>query len=634
MRTRVLVSIVMATGMILLSGACAREAAPRPAAEAAPTSAAPPAAAQPPVAAPGPAATPVPEGLSLVNIAPQVIDDYVKQQGVSLSLPQPPEDYAPKYGGKIELAQYRQTFMDLLYSGFQDREASFIADTLVFFDLGPGTNPNDYTPRPVMAESWELKDGGTTYLFHLRKGVKFKNQPNTNVDETRDATAQDWVDMYQFVYGEPTSRFKSRFPEIAGPESWRAIDDYTLEAKTSYPSAPFLYKLAVRGPGLYNVEPIKERMESEQLPAAEAAQGWEMWVSTGPWVLKNFTQDVSTQFEKNPNYWGTDDAGNQLPFIDEVEVFKILDERAQDAAFRTGRLAANAIDTCGLSTERYQDLARSNPDTVWEIFVDSTNQRATLLDMRNPIFQDIRVRRAMQLSVDKEGWVKSVLGGWGLPWATPLAPGNQWWLPPTAEGYPDVDGDGIPGVKYLDFDLPMAQELMTQAGYSPQNPIKARYLLTHDLGNRFFSEAELQIESFRNIGFDITIEIKDGAARRAAEESTDWDMLYRFPGYGWDPSDWFFQGYHSQATKQLYGPGGLQDPELEKLIEEEEATIDPIKRYEKVAYIQRYLQEKQYYIMGAQWIQIVAIAPWLKNYQYHYVTPIGQAFALAWIEEE
>lgn len=589
-----------------------------------------------PVAEPAPVVTaPAPqvEAARAVAAPALVASEFVNQaasmMGVPLQVPAPPDPYAPKPGGKLDLVSYRQTPWESLERGSYSREGSFIAETLVYFAVGPGTNPADYTVQPNLAESWEVSGDHLTYTFHLRHGVKFASQSNVQVDETVDVTAHDWVEMMEIAFGLPTSRFVAPFPELDGPQSWKAVDDYTLEVKLNRPSAAFLYKLARRGPPLFSVQPIRERMEREGLPLNEALKGWEVQVGTGPWVLTDWVGDVSNRYERNPNYWKTDGEGNQLPFIDQIEFFVMKDERAQDAGFRTGKIAAAAIDTCGLSTERYMDLNRSNPEIVWEIFVDPTNQRAVVPDYREGTpWQDVRVRRAMQLAIDKEGWVSSVLGGWGLPYSTPLAPGNQYWLPPGQYG--DYDGDGVPGERYLEHDVDAARQLMAEAGYA--DGIKGRFLLTHDLGNRFFSEGELIVEALRKIGIDMTIEVKDGAARRSARSAGDFDLVYTFPGYGWDPSDWFLRGYSSQNNADTYGPAGLVDPVLDRMIEEEERTLDPARRWQLVADLQRYLQEKQYYTMSTNWIQIVGIQPWLKNYQYHYISPIGPSFAIAWID--
>ena len=74
------------------------------------------------------------------------------------------------------------------------------------------------------------------------------------------------------------------------------------------------------------------------------------------------------------------------------------------------------------------------------------------------------------------------------------------------------------------------------------------------------------------------------------------------------------------------------DEALDAMIDAEESEVDPAKRFELVADVQRYLMEKQYYAMSTNWIQIVAIQPWLVNYQYQYSYPIGNNLALSWVE--
>ena len=580
-----------------------------------------------------------PQEPSAVLTASEVIQQAAGEMGVPLQLPQPPANYAPVKGGNVDLVTNGWPFpryWDWLYQGaYSNMYISLWAETLVTFPQGPGTNPADYTPQPHLAESWSVSDDGLIWNFSLRKGVKY-NDDQLDVDSSRDMIAQDWVDMasYAFDQDEETGkgRFTARFPEITGPESWKAIDDYTLEVTLNRPTASFLYKLAIRGPQLYGLEGFEAELESDpSLKPRDVMNNVDLQYGTGPWVMTGWTPDVSVTYEANGLYWKEDGRGNQLPFIDSVEMFVMKDERAQDAGFRTGKLGALALETCGMSTERYLDINKSNPDTVWEIFVDPTNQRAVYPNFSEGTpFHDINVRRAMQLSIDKVGWVNSVLGGWGLPFSTPLAPGNQFWLPPGQYG--DFDGDGIPAERYLDYDVEGAKALMAESGYTADNGISGTFLLTNDLGNRFFSEGELVVESLRNIGIDLEIVVRDGSAFQESRESGDFTVSYGFPGYGWDPSDWLARGYHSRNTLNYQPVSGLVDGELDKMIDAEEAEVDPAKRYELVADVQRYLMEKQYFPMSTNWIQIVAIQPWLVNYQYQYSYPIGNNLALSWVE--
>ena len=640
MRRFLVLPLALVIGLVVLAACTSADEAEEPAAQPtqAPAAQVQPTAApaQQPTQAPAMQPTPMPQEPSAVLTASEVIQQAAEEMGVPLQLPQPPANYDPIRGGHVDLVTNGRPFpryWDWLYQGaYSNMYISLWAETLVTFPQGPGTNPADYTPQPHLAESWSVTDDGLVWTFNLRKGVKYIDD-QLDIDSSRDMTAQDWVDMAAYAFNqEDKGRYTARFPEIDGPESWKAIDDYTLEVTLNRPTASFLYKLAIRGPQLYGLEGFEAELAKDaSAEARDVMNNVDLQYGTGPWVMTGWTPDGSVTYESNGLYWKEDGRGNQLPFIDSVEMFVIKDERAQDAGFRTGKLGALALETCGMSTERYLDLSKSNPDTVWEIFVDPTNQRAIYPNFSEGTpFHDINVRRAMQLSIDKVGWVNSVLGGWGLPFSTPLAPGNQFWLPPGQYG--DFDGDGIPGERYLEYDLEGAKELMAEAGYTADNGITGTFLLNSDLGNRFTSEGELVVESLRNIGIDLEIVVRDGSAFQEARESGDFTVSYGFPGYGWDPSDWIARGYHSRNNLNYQPVSGMVDKDLDKLIDAEEAEVDPAKRYEMVADIQRYLMEKQYYPMSTNWIQIVAIQPWLVNYQYQYSYPIGNNLALAWVD--
>ena len=633
----------------LLAVACG--SAPEPEVPAAPAPAAPaPTAAPVAQAQPAaPAAEAPKEVTSLVTYATAAehIQGDLDRLAIPTQHPQTPDPYDPIRGGHLDVASLNWVIprqWDYAITNVYGVAApSFFIEGLTNFAHKTGFSPTDYTSFPYLAESWEMSGDGKTWTFSLRKGVHWAVDPDgihewiaDEVDTTRDVTAHDWVASTALTFGFESSRYFPKFPEIDGPESFTAMDDYTLQVALNSPSAPFLYKLSHKGPHVWNAKVIERNAEEQGIDLLEAMNSINVQVGTGPFILTKWEPDVSVSYDMNPNYWGTDDQGNQVPFVDSVTLFGMNDERLQDAGFRTGKLGAIGLETCSLSPQRYWDLNKTNSDTQWNIFVDPSNTRAAYPNFgedgqaAGKPWGDIRVRRAMALAIDAEGWVESILGGWGLPYTTPLTPGNQWWLQPGQYG--DYDGDGIPGERYLEYDIEGAKALLTEAGYGPGD-IQGVFMSSNDLGATWFAEAEYIVEAWRNIGIDMGIVIRDGAARGAAFREGDFDFGYSFPGFGFEPVDWFGSAFHSEINKQNQPVSGLVDLELDKKIDSMNAELDPLKRFEKVADIQRYLQEKQYYAFGANWIQIQATACWLRNHQWHYTHQNGLGLARSWIDK-
>jgi len=620
--------------------------------------AAEPAAATAP-AAPAATAAPVATAVPVITIEEEEVfaelkdvrspTEFVMDAAMALNIPisyVPEVPYAPIYGGHLDLEGYGWTVYpnwDMpTVNTWSTMTVSFYAENLLTFPQGPGTNPADYTIMPQLAESWEMSDDGLTYTFNLRQGVKWGVDPEglhewvaDDIDAASDVTAHDWVKTLALSFGIETSAFKPKYPEISGPEAWSAIDDYTLQVDLSMPAAPFLFKIALRGPQLYNTIPFDKRMADEGIEIQEAMNHIKVQMGTGPWIVTDYVPDTSVAYQRNPNYWLSDDQGNQLPFIDSIEWFAMADERLQDAGFRTGKLGALALETCGMSTQRYEDLNASNPDTYWEVFVDPSNQRGLFFNYgedgagEGKPWNDIRVRQAIQLSIDKLAWVEGVLGGWGLPYPTVLGAGNQWWLTPG--NYGDTMGDGVASEDLFEYDLDKAKAMLAAAGY-PEGIQDMTFMSSHNNGARWFSESEIMVESLRNLGIDVTMTVKDGPARSATQRTGEYDLMYWWPGYGFEPSDWFGYSVHSEITRYDQPVSGLIDPVLDEMVVDMNSEMDPVVRYGLVADLQRYLTERQYVVYSTNWIQIVAIAPWLKNYQYHYDFTTSPSMRHAWID--
>ena len=285
MLKRLVLSIGAISAVLLLLVACQSESETTPAAPEAAAPTAAPAAPAPAAPTTAPAA-PMPQAAAVETIEVIPSDKLTEEAvielqaetinlvagSVPLQLPQKPTS-EPKYGGKLTLVSNGSDFprsWNMPERAYNNGFVTHWGELLTTFPRGPGTNPGDFSARPWLAKSWEIDDNGLTYVFHLQEGVRWASTPRVTVDETKDVTANDWVELAKLNFGLAESAYPSRFPEIDGPESWSALDDYTLEVKLNRPAASFLYKTRGLGPLFVGLQGYHEKMEKEDIPIEEA----------------------------------------------------------------------------------------------------------------------------------------------------------------------------------------------------------------------------------------------------------------------------------------------------------------------------------------------------------------------------
>ena len=269
---------------------------------------------------------------------------------------------------------------------------------------------NTYIPlsvyRPHLAESWDTPDP-LTIIFNIRKGVNWQDKAPMN---GREFTADDVVFNFHRLLG------LGEFAE-AGPspftyqrpagESVTATDRYTVVIKLPEPSAVALGQYLGIGLTYMNApEVIREHGD---------VKDWRNLVGTGPYMLTDWTDGSSFTFQKNPEYWKNDEKypGNRLPYIDEIQGLIVLEEATYLAGLRTGK-----IDFLGFpvgvsditSVEVLESLQKSNPEIVLQAWWDRS-ENSYAIDASKPPFDDVRVRRAMQMAIDLEGIDRSVYKG-------------------------------------------------------------------------------------------------------------------------------------------------------------------------------------------------------------------------------
>ena len=317
-----------------------------------------------------------------------------------------------------------------------------------------------------LAESWELKDDGTI-IYHLRHGVKYQNRAPAN---GRELTADDvvWNMLMQFNY--PTAWQASGYPpdhpanttdgvlpgDPRRPTAFKALDKYTVEVDC--PAASQALMFMEIGDNAYTNPP-------EVWNGKAAGQGlgmgtWDKVVGSGPYMPTAYVPGSMLTYTRNPNYFETDPLypgkNYQWPYIETIRQFIIPDLSTREAAFRTGKVDM----LTAVSHDDELSLSKQRPELQIKRRISSSSIACGRLDKPNLPFQDLRVRQALNMGVDKVAWLRDYLKGDGEMLGYPYAPGASW-----AKYYTPMD-QMPPEVQMLyTYNPDKAKELLKAAGY-------------------------------------------------------------------------------------------------------------------------------------------------------------------------
>ena len=309
-----------------------------------------------------------------------------------------------------------------------------IYDNIVGFERG-GTKV-----VPELAESWDISKDGLTYTFHLRHGVKW--QSNKNFKPSRDFNADDVLFMFerQWVENDPyfkvTSSNHSYFNDMGMPKllkSVEKVDDYTVKVVLNAPEAPFLSDLAMQYAGVQSKE-----YAIAMLKAGTPEKIDQEPVGTGPFELVQYQKDAIIRYKANPNYW----AGKAK--IDNL-IFSIT----PDSSVRWAKLQKGECHV--MPYPNPADLPAMHKDADIKILEQpGLNIGYLAYNTTKKPFDDVRVRKAINMAIDKKAIVEAVYLGSGVPAINPI--------PPTQWSYNKSIKDDA-------FDPAAAKKLLADAGY-------------------------------------------------------------------------------------------------------------------------------------------------------------------------
>ena len=452
--------------------------------------------------------------------------------------------------------------------------------------------------RPHLAESWDTPDP-LTIIFNIRKGVKWQDKAPMN---RREFTADDVVFNFQRLLGlgDFAEAGPSPFTYARPPgESVTATDRYTVVIKLAEPNSAAFGQYLGQGLTFMNAPEVIRQYGD--------VKDWRNLVGTGPYMLTDWTEGSSMTYTKNPDYWGTDEKypENRLPYIDELQGLIISEEATYLAGLRAGKidfLGGPAISSDIASVDVLESLQKSNPEIVLEPWWDRS-ETSYAIDASKPPFDDIKVRKAMQMAIDLEGINRDYYKGTSM-WQPQglIGEGVSGFFTPFDE-WPEAVKKG-----YM-YDPEGAEALLDEAGY-PRGADGTRFKTVLNHLYRFpLGYSELAATYWAEIGVDVEIKVLDEASAPVARRDRTWEgLVYHTLGNNTGPVAFLRQLIHSSSYEDLHG---VPHPELDALIEAADTTSSIEEQQRLVKEVDMYAMENHWWIWGPKAGKYMAHQPWV-----------------------
>jgi peptide/nickel transport system substrate-binding protein len=475
----------------------------------------------------------------------------------------------PKYGGTLRVALPGELTFFNAHQGPAPGSNTFWVSNNIFNSLVSLTPPPDFEVVPELAKSWEVLDGGRTYVFHLREGVSFHDGTDF------DAHAAKW-NFDRILNPAVNSWVRPYYEEVDQVE---AVDKHTLRVRMKEPSGALLTALAGYFQGIQMASPKSFETYGEE------------WVrhptGTGPYKLAEWIPGEHVTLEKNPSYFK-----QGLPYLDTIEFRMMKDPYSPSAALRAGEIDFIA------RVPIQQVFILENSPGIQVVTGAEMAPVVALLNMRVKPFDDVRVRRAVGgYGIDRFKIAKLGFGGRAQPLVSVLA-----------SGVPDaIDlNDMYP------YHPDESRRQLKELGFDEANPLQLTILVpNHD--PTLSDIAALIANQLEKVGVKSQLILLDAMAWvERVLVGHDFEMVV---------SNWarlldinmrsvsFFKGGASNYT-------GINDPKLEAMVRQWRRALDPEARKHLSADMQRLIAEQLYWINVTGYPVFQAYRRSVQNYPF------------------
>ncbi|MBD3844484.1 ABC transporter substrate-binding protein [Bosea sp. SSUT16] len=439
---------------------------------------------------------------------------------------------------------------------------------------------------PDLAESWTVSETDKKiWTFKLRQGVKFHDGSEFTADAVvfnfdkllrKDAPQFDPAQAAQGSLWSGTLA------------SWRKIDAYTVEITTKTIDAVLPYALA----NLFMSSPARwEEVGKDWSKFADKPSG------TGPWMIESYKPRERAELVRNSNHWDK----NRIPKSERLILFPMPDGNTRAAALLSGQVDFVEAPPPDVIPR----LKQQKMQIVTNIYPHNWPYQISHLD-DSPL-KDIRIRKAANLAIDRDGLVK-LLGGLAIPAKGHIDPGHPWYGNPAEP---------------LRYDPEAAKALLKEAGYGPEKPVKVKMIISPSGSGQMqpLPMNEFIKENFRDVGIDMEFEVLDWEALRTrrrlgafAPENKGRHGVNNSFAY-WDPDI----GLIGTAASYMPVPfgfnwGGYKNEKADILAKQAKETFDPKEQDKLLAQLHEVIVADHMWIWAVHDLNPRALRPNVKGF--------------------
>ena len=391
---------------------------------------------------------------------------------------------------------------------------------------------------PQLALSHETSEDGKTVTIKLRPNVKFQD------GETFDAEAAKFsLERHMTMTGS------FRKPDLAPVDRVEVVDPLTIRLVLKSPSSPLIAQLTDRAGMMVSPKAAKEAGDKFGLHP----------VCAGPYKFVERVQQDRIIVEKFADYWDKDNV-----HIDRITYLPIVDGTVRLANLKSGGLdlieRLLATDIKDVKADNRLKLSATPDLSYWSININVADGEKA----KGPLGQNVKVRQALELAIDREAINQVVFNG-------EFVPGNQW-----------IGPDNFYYQKSLPVpkrDVTKAKALLKEAGVT--TPIPVDFMVPQGAENKAISEIVQAMAA--EAGFDMKIRVTEFATSLKQAEAGDF-QAYLIGWSGRTDPDGNLYTFHACGAPNNYGK--YCNPDVDKWLNEARTYADPAKRkavYEKVA---------------------------------------------------